>query len=218
MADMATVNAPTATASSPGSAAWYALDVDAVVAAVGSDLERGLTSGDAATRLARYGPNEIAKEKPPSVWAIALEQLRDPMNIMLIAVIVVSLVISQFSTAVLVGVPGAAQRRPGLAPGAQGARQRRRPLQDAGAAGQVVRDGEVALVPAVDLVPGDVVQLEAGDIVPADGRIVRAATLETQEAALTGESAPVSKDAATLAGADVALGRPRPTWPSRTRR
>jgi Ca2+-transporting ATPase len=67
------------------------------------------------------------------------------------------------------------------------------------------RDGMVALVPATDLVTGDVVNLEAGDIVPADGRIARSATLETQEAALTGESAPVAKDAGTL-GADVALG------------
>ena len=58
---------------------------------------------------------------------------------------------------------------------------------------KVVRDGSVALVPAVDVVPGDVVQLEAGDIVPADGRIVRSATLETQEAALTGESAPIAE-------------------------
>ena len=71
---------------------------------------------------------------------------------------------------------------------------------------KVVRDGSVALVPAVDIVPGDVVQLEAGDIVPADGRIVRSATLETQEAALTGESAPIGKDAGTLAGTDVGLG------------
>ena len=64
----------------------------------------------------------------------------------------------------------------------------------------------MGLVPAVDVVPGDIVQLEAGDIVPADGRIVRSATLETQEAALTGESAPVSKDAGVLAGPDVPLG------------
>ena len=64
----------------------------------------------------------------------------------------------------------------------------------------------MALVPAVEVVPGDIVQLEAGDIVPADGRIIRSATLETQEAALTGESAPVAKDAAVLADGDVALG------------
>ena len=70
---------------------------------------------------------------------------------------------------------------------------------------KVVRGGALVLVPAVEVVPGDLVQLEAGDIVPADGRIIRSATLEAQEAALTGESAPVSKDSAALAG-DVALG------------
>ena len=69
-----------------------------------------------------------------------------------------------------------------------------------------MRDGHVAPVPASEIVPGDVVQVEAGDIVPADGRIVRSATLEAQEAALTGESAPVAKDAGALAGDDVALG------------
>src|SRR5262249_52924495 len=71
---------------------------------------------------------------------------------------------------------------------------------------KVVRDGSVALVPAADIVPGDVIQLEAGDIAPADGRIVRSATLETQEAALTGESAPIPKDAGILSGTDVGLG------------
>ncbi len=71
-----------------------------------------------------------------------------------------------------------------------------------------MRDGSLALVPAVDIVPGDIVQLEAGDIVPADGRIVRSATLETQEAALTGESAPVAKDAGALAGTRCSAGRP----------
>ncbi len=196
----------TATASSPGSAAWFALDTDAVVAAVGSDLARGLTSGDAANRLSRYGANEIAKEKPPSVWEVALNQVRDPMNIMLIAVIVVSCFISQFSTAVLVlflvllnVVLGSRQELKARA--SVDALSKMQVPQ-----AKVVRDGELGLVPAVDLVPGDVVQLEAGDIVPADGRIVRAATLETQEAALTGESAPVSKDAETLPAGDVALG------------
>ena len=70
----------------------------------------------------------------------------------------------------------------------------------------MVRGGSLLLVPAPEIVPGDLLQVEAGDIAAADGRIVRSATLETQEAALTGESAPVSKDAGALAGPDVALG------------
>ena len=194
------------TASPPGSAAWFALDVDAVVAAVGSDLQRGLTSGDATSRLSRYGPNEIAREKPPSIVQVALGQLRDPMNIMLIAVIVISMVISQFSTAVIVAILV-------LLNVVLGSRQELKARASVDALSKlqvpqakVLRDGQVALVPAVELVPGDVVMLEAGDIVPADGRIARSATLETQEAALTGESAPVSKDAETLRGGDVSLG------------
>jgi Ca2+-transporting ATPase len=70
----------------------------------------------------------------------------------------------------------------------------------------VVRGAAVALIPSTDVVPGDIVQLEAGDIVPADGRILRSATLETQEAALTGESAPVAKDAAAVLDADTPVG------------
>jgi Ca2+-transporting ATPase len=203
---MTTVNATPATATPPGSAAWFALDIDAVVAGVGSDTDRGLTSGDAASRLSRFGPNEITKEQPPSVWAVALTQLRDPMNIMLIAVIVISLVITQFSTALIVGFLVALNV-------VLGTRQemKARASVDALAKMQVpqakvLRDGELGLLPASQIVPGDVVMLEAGDIVPADGRIVRAATLETQEAALTGESAPIPKDAGTLPSSDVALG------------
>ena len=71
---------------------------------------------------------------------------------------------------------------------------------------RVVRDGAVSLIEATEVVPGDLVQVEAGDIVPADGRIVRSATLEAQEAALTGESAPIAKDNMTLVSSDVTLG------------
>ncbi len=185
---------------------WHAVDVAAVVAAFGSDAKRGLGATEAAARLARVGPNAIAGEKPPSVWAVALGQLRDPMNIMLVAVTVVSMVISQFSTAVIVAFLI-------LLNVTLGTRQELKARASVDALSKmqvpqakVVRDGTLTLVPAVDLVPGDVVQLEAGDIVPADGRILTSATLETQEAALTGESAPVPKDARTLEAADVSIG------------
>ncbi len=184
----------------------YARDAGAVVVALGSDADSGLTGAEAASRLSRYGPNEISKEQPPSVWAVAAQQLRDPMNIMLIAVVAVSFVIGEVSTGAIVALLI-------LLNVVLGSRQelKARASVDALAnlqvpQAKVVRDGSVALVPAVDVVPGDIVAVEAGDIVPADGRIVRSATLETQEAALTGESAPVAKDAAALAGQEVALG------------
>ena len=171
-----------------------------VVTALGSDPATGLTAGEAAGRLSRYGPNEILGEPPPSVWAVALGQLRDPMNIMLVAVVAVSFVIGEVSTGLIVAllillnvVLGSRQE---LA--ARASIDALSNLQVPQA--KVVRDGSVELAPATEVVPGDIVELEAGDIVPADGRIVHSATLETQEAALTGESAPVAKDAGVLAG------------------
>ena len=184
----------------------YAREAADVVAELGSDAASGLTGPEAARRLARFGPNEIAREEPPSVWAVALQQLRDPMNIMLIAVVAVSFAIGEVSTAVMVAllivlnvVLGSRQELK-----ARASIDALSNLQVPQA--KVVRDGTLALVPAVDAVPGDLVQLEAGDIVPADGRIVRAATVETQEAALTGESAPIPKDANVIERADVPLG------------
>jgi Ca2+-transporting ATPase len=184
----------------------YARDSLDVVASARSDTDGGLSGAEAAERLARLGPNQITGEPPPSVWEVALAQLRDPMNIMLIAVTIVSVAIGQVSTGIIVALLI-------LLNVVLGSRQelKARASIDALASMQVpqarvVRDGAVALVPAVDVVPGDIVQLEAGDIVPADGRILHSATLETQEAALTGESAPIGKSATTLPDAEVALG------------
>jgi P-type Ca2+ transporter type 2C len=80
----------------------YLQSVDQVVLDTGADLTRGLSHREAARRLQENGPNRLTAEKPPSTWSVALAQLRDPMNLMLIAVAVASLLIAQFSTAVLV--------------------------------------------------------------------------------------------------------------------
>ena len=140
----------------------YARDVAEIVAALGSDADSGLTGAEAAARLSRYGPNEISKEKPPSMWAVAAQQLRDPMNIMLIAVVAVSFVIGEVSTGVIVALLI-------LLNVVLGTRQelKARASIDALAnlqvpQAKVVRDGSVALVPAVDLVPGDIVAAGGG--------------------------------------------------------
>ena len=184
----------------------YVLTAEEVVAAAGSDAVSGLARAEAASRLTSYGPNEIAAEKPPSTWVIAGLQMRDPMNIMLVAVVVVSLLIGEVSTGLIVALLI-------LLNVALGTRQEltARASVDALAKMQVpqarvVREGDVMLIAATEVVPGDIVQIEAGDIVPADGRIVRSATLEAQEAALTGESAPIPKGTDALASTDVALG------------
>ncbi len=196
----------TAEGPEPTVAAPHAREAAEVAAELGSDVANGLSAAAAADRLARYGPNEITGEQPPSLVAVALLQLRDPMNLMLVAVAIVGLVIDQVATGLVVAalvvlnvVIGARQE---LKARASVDALSRMQVPRA----RVVRDGEVTMLPATELVPGDLVQVEGGDVVPADGRIVRSATLEVQEAALTGESVPVAKDAGVLDSPDVGLG------------
>src|SRR5215475_8860458 len=185
---------------------WYALSAEAVAGQLGVDPGHGLDAGEVEERLAQYGPNELPTEPPPSMWAVARGQLVNPMNIMLLLVVGASFAIVQIATALVVlglvvfnVVMGSLQEL------------KARASVDALAKLQVPharvrRSGQVEQRDSTRLVPGDVVLLEAGDVVPADGRIVSSATLEVQEAALTGESAPVSKDPETLPDGDVALG------------
>jgi len=196
----------TTTAPKPDVVEWYAYSAEDATAALTVDADQGLSTAEAAARKVSYGPNQITAEKPPSVWAIALQQLRDPMNIMLVAVTVVSFVIGEVSTGILVALLIVLNL-------VLGSRQELKARASVDALSnlqvpqaKVLRDGTLVLVPAIDVVPGDIVQVEAGDIIPADGRLLRSATLETQEAALTGESAPVAKDARALTGGEVAVG------------
>jgi P-type Ca2+ transporter type 2C len=186
--------------------AWYALSTDEAARALGVDPGQGLAAGDVTRRQAEYGPNELPTEPPPSVWVVARAQLTNPMNIMLLIVGAASIAIGQVPTAVVVlglvtfnVVMGSNQELKARASvsalaGLQVPRAR------------VRRSGQVEEVESTKLVPGDLVLVEAGDVVPADGRIISSATLEVQEAALTGESAPVSKDRLTLPEGEVPLG------------
>ena len=186
--------------------AWYALSAEAAAGQMGVDPDQGLDAGEAGRRLAQYGPNELPAEPPPSVWVVARGQLVNPMNIMLLIVVAASFAIVQIATAVVVlglvtfnVVMGTAQELK-----ARASVEALAKLQVPHA--RVRRSGQVEQIESATLVPGDIVLLEAGDVVPADGRIASSATLEVQEAALTGESAPIPKDAGTLPGGEVALG------------
>ncbi|MEJ1154707.1 cation-translocating P-type ATPase [Microbacterium marmarense] len=194
------------TADSAAETIWHSEDPATVITAVGGDGERGLTTAEASRRLSEHGPNAIAAEPAPSVWQVAFRQLVDPMNIMLVVVAVVSFLIDQVSVGVLVGALVALNvvlgtRQEMKAKASVDALSRMQIPQ-----ARVIRDGSLMQVDATALVPGDLLALEAGDVVPADGRILKSATLEAQEAALTGESAPIPKDAATLDSAATPLG------------
>ena len=185
---------------------WFSLSVGDVVARVGVDVERGLDAGEVERRLVEFGRNEIASEPPPTLWEVAKGQLMNPMNIMLLIVSVASLAIGQVATGVIVlalvsfnVIMGTNQERKALA-SVEALAQLQVPKA------RVRRSGSVEEVDSTGVVPGDVVLVEAGDLVPADGRIVTSASLEVQEASLTGESAPIAKDGTTLPVGETALG------------
>ena len=165
---------------------------------MGVDPDQGLGRRRVERRLAEYGPNELPTEPPPSVWVVGRGQLANPMNIMLLIVCGASFAIGQVATGVVVlglvafnVVMGTAQEMKARA-SVEALAQLQVPRA------RVRRSGQVEEVESTKLVPGDIVLLEAGDVVPADGRIISSATLEVQEAALTGESAPIAKDRVTL--------------------
>ncbi|HSD75990.1 MAG TPA: HAD-IC family P-type ATPase, partial [Solirubrobacteraceae bacterium] len=196
---------------SPHEQAWLR-DAADVAADLGTDVGRGLSSGEAAARLARVGPNELESAPPVPPWRRLLAQFADPLIYLLTAAVVVSLVAWVVEGAegvpfdavvilviiVLNGVLGFVQEA--RAEEAVAALQRM-----AAPTASVRRDGREERVPATAVVPGDVLLLAEGDAVSADARLVEAASLMVAEASLTGESEPVLKNAATLTG-PAALG------------
>ena len=172
----------------------------------------GLTGQEAKQRLDRYGPNKLAEGKKVTLLQRFLQQLSDPMIIILLAAALVSGITAAYSgesfadvviiliVVIINAVLGVYQESK--------AEKAIEALQEMTAAtSKVVRDGKMVLLKSEELVPGDVVILEAGDAVPADCRILESASMKAEEAALTGESVPVEKDAAAITEeGDIPLG------------
>jgi P-type Ca2+ transporter type 2C len=165
---------------------WHVLSREDTVEELQVGPERGLTSDEAAARLERYGPNRFAEAKAESRWHAFLRQYQDPMQLVLLAAGVISIYpVKQPGTGIMIllltllnAVLGLNQE--GKAAAAVAALAKMMIVK-----ARVRRDGVLAQLPAEELVPGDVVEVEAGDLVPADGRLLAAATLEVAEAALT---------------------------------
>ena len=176
----------------------------------------GLSSSEAAARLKKYGPNKLREAKKPSMLQRFIQQLKDPMLIILLIAAAVSAltgvlsgegewteVIIILAVVLLNAVLGVVQESK-----AEAAIEALQTMTAATC--KVLRDGKLVILHSDELVPGDVVLLEAGDAVPADGRIIESASLKIEEAALTGESVPVNKILETLGMAegqnDIPLG------------
>ena len=194
-------------ADTPGPATWHGLDVAQVARELEVAPDHGLTQGEVSARLNRHGPNALAEKQKETGWQAFLRQYRDLMQIILLTAAVVNVIVTGVwsTTIVLVALT--------VFNAVLGLRQESKAEASLAALSETMkniarvrRDGEAVEVDAKDLVPGDIVLIEAGNLVPADGRLFVAATLEIEEAALTGESTPTLKTTETVHGPDVGLG------------
>jgi len=186
---------------------WYAMPVAEVAAQLKVDPAKGLSASDAAQRLQQYGPNQLAGKKKESGIQAFLRQYKDFMQILLLGAAIVNQIFTQDlgTTLVLIGLTvfNAALGRSQESKAEASLAALEKMMKNIA---RVRRDGQAIEIEAEQLVPGDIVLMEAGNRVPADGRLFVTATLEIEEAALTGESVASSKDEVVIDKQEVPLG------------
>ncbi len=187
-------------------APWYQFSSDEVAERLQVDPARGLSADEVQQRLQKYGPNALAAAKAEPAFKRFFKHYADYMQIVLVVAAVVSLLIGEYSTAILLALLtlfnawlGYHQEGKAEAAAAQLSTMMK-------SVAKVRRNGVIEEIPADQIVPGDIVVVDAGDRVPADGRIILSATLQVEEGALTGESVAVEKDTGSIPEGDVAIG------------
>ena len=188
---------------------WHHLTENEVLSELSANETSGLSSQEAEHRLGQYGPNQLQTGEKESLLKRFLGQLRDPMIIVLLVAAALSLISSGFTDwadpviillIVIVNAVISITQEDNADKALEALRNMSAPLA------KVIRDGGVARIGTDKLVPGDIILLEAGDLVPADARILSSANLKADEAAMTGESVPVSKSAISSLPEETGLG------------
>jgi len=185
---------------------WHLQEAQQIIQEQRSSAEQGLSQAEAAARLAQFGPNELVERGGKTIFSIFKEQISNPLVLLLIGAAAISGFLGKWDSFIAISaivilniVLGVAQEY--RAEQAMAALKRMSaPMV------RVRRDGKLQDIDGRQVVAGDIVLLEAGSVVPADGRLIESANLRVQETSLTGESQPVEKSAATLSDASAPLG------------
>jgi Ca2+-transporting ATPase len=184
----------------------HTLAVEEVAAHLGVQRDFGVTSHLVRERRVQYGPNRLTEAPPRSAWLVFFGQFKSILILILIGAALLSAFIGSVKDAIVILAVVVINAAVGFYQEYRAERSLAALKEMLPAKTRVRREGENREIAAEDLVPGDVVLLEAGDRVPADGRLFIAAGLEIDESALTGESQPVGKQTAALTTLEVALG------------
>ncbi|MEA3337497.1 MAG: cation-translocating P-type ATPase [Chloroflexota bacterium] len=185
---------------------WYKLTADETVQQLETDVEKGLTDAEARRRLEQYGPNELVEGKTKESWRIFLDQFKEVMVIVLMVAALVSGLLGEWLEVVVIlaivllnAILGYTQERK-----AEEAMAALKKMSVPTV--RVRRNGHIREVLSTQLVPGDILLVEAGNIVPADARVIESVNLKVEEATLTGESEPVEKVVTVPSGDNPPLG------------
>src|SRR3970040_1004295 len=173
---------------------WYQLSVQDVVRQLETDPARGLSDGEARRRLEKHGPNELIERGGRTEGQILVEKVTNILTLILIGAAAVSIFLGDILDAIVIMAIVVLNALLGFSQEYRAEQAMAALKRMAVPTVRVRRDGKVQEISARDLVPGDVVLLETGNVVPADGRVLESVNLRIQEAALTGESEGVAKD------------------------
>src|SRR5574341_550014 len=187
-------------------AAWHALSTERLEQELQSDIDTGLTTSEAQHRLATVGPNELPEAAPPSPLKIFLNQFASLIVWVLIGAAAVSGLLQEWVDAAAILAIVILNAILGFVQEFRAERSLAALKHLPVATARVIRDATMQTIPASQVVPGDLILVEAGDRIPADSRLVIAMGLQTLEASLTGESIPVAKVAEPISQAEVPLG------------
>ena len=179
--------------------AWHALDAEKVLHRLRSDHHRGLTSEEVGKRLAEFGPNELRKQEKASPFSLFLSQFKNLLILILLAATALSLLVGEWVDALMIAAIVLLSAVLGFVQEYKAERALEALKKMLSPTITVLRDAKEEEIPSRDLVPGDIILLEAGDKIPADARLVEVRSLNCDEAALTGESVPVRKGTSGLA-------------------
>jgi Ca2+-transporting ATPase len=184
---------------------WHTLSVQDVFTHLESN-PHGLSGAEATNRVAQYGPNELQAAEPTSPWAILAAQFKNVLIIILLVGIALSAFLGHGTEAVAIAVIVLLAVLLGFVQEYRAERALEALSRMAAPTAIVLRDGRESVIPARELIPGDVVLLHTGDRVPADLRLLEAVNLQCDEAALTGESVPVEKQTTPLNDPNLSVG------------
>jgi Ca2+-transporting ATPase len=190
---------------------WYKKKKEEVIKELNTDREKGLNDNEVSQRLRKYGKNEFKEEKKKGIFKLIFEQINDVMIYILIAAAVASASLGEISDAIIIAIVIILNAFIGIIQEKKAEEAIKELKKLSSPKSLVKRNGKVEEINSNQIVPGDIVVLEAGRMVPADMRLIDDASLKIEESSLTGESVPVEKDSDIYLSNkdDIALGDQR---------